>query len=228
MKKLILTTLILLFLGFVAYSAHIYVKYKPSDSKPGYNRKQLKHGELCSFGDHIKYDTTKGKYKLSASRGAYDGSKYKVTILEAGLVKISEVQSARGIHQNELDMFACFGTFKQNHDTLEIDVQSNHSKLYIFNVDKNYVVDSFSAQCMIKVVSQTLDDKYSQTLVTNELGNQVMALPYGVKHKRIWKAFHKKEEVGVFTRLEVSDTDGKFKSYPSDDYVMVGGNILTN
>jgi hypothetical protein len=203
---------------FVSSAYHIEKRPNKTKSK---NHYAMKDGEVVFFGDEVE-----GVIKTTSSRGAYDGSRYRWSA-DNGVMTIAYVSAANGLHQSELEISHGIGEVSRNGDTSVIKSKSVYKKFYIFNVAENYMVDSFSKDIKVSIVTKSLVESESALLISNEnSGLRTIALPNGVTTKQIWKAEHLKETVAEFVYLTISDSDGKEVNYPAGDYVLVGADKL--
>ncbi len=185
-------------------------------------RKQLSTLDTCNFGEG-KY-TSDYPFKASLSMGGYDGTKLKLVNNE-GVITFKDVAGARGKHQSELDILYCFGEFTSSGDTLIGNVTSEFNKLFLFDISKNFKVDSFTNSVTIKIVSNATGNKAAQTLLTTEKSQcSIVALPYLIEYEEVFKARHSKETLAFFTYFEIIDENGVSHFYNPSDYLLVGGN----
>lgn len=216
----------ILLIGLAVFSACIaYTYYNLSFAQaempkgPEYDNKRLKDGMSQSFG--VEITNLKGTYKSTSSRGSYDGTQYRYTN-NNGTLRILYAGPARGIHQNDLLVAIASGQIKQNEGTTSITAKSNFNKFYVFNIDYEYVVDSFSKN--VSIAFQTLSlTEAAITPVISSYGSDfdVILLPENVKPKKIYVKEHKPNEIGIFSVLSISD-ETKTKKYSAGDYVIIG------
>lgn len=219
MKGLTPSLTILLAMSLFVCSAY-YVEKRPKKKKE-YNHYPLKDGDVVKFGKEVE-----GIIKTTSSRGAFDGSRYRWSS-DNGAVAIMYASAARGLHQSEFEVSHCIGSISQKGDTSLITGKSIYKKFYVFNVTENYVVDSFAKEVNVCIVTKSLADAKSSLLVSVNNGSlRTVALPRGTKTKEIWKEEHPKETVAEFEYLSIADSEGKQKSYPAGDYVLIGADKL--
>lgn len=185
-------------------------------------RKQLNANDTCIFGEG-KY-ISDYPFKASLRMGGYDGTKLKLSN-DKGIITFRDVSAPRGKHQSELELLYCFGGFTASGDTLIGSVTSQFNKLFLFDINKKFKVDSFSNSLTIKIMSNAIANKAAQTLVTTEKNDcSIAALPYLVHYDELFKARHPKETLAFFTYFEIIDENGVSYFYNPDDYLLVGGN----
>ena len=165
--------------------------------------------------------------KGSFSRSSYDLSAFTISYDENGNLEVSGVKGCPSNHQNEIIFYLTKGTTMRHGDTIIVNASSFYNKLYLINVKSNGIVDTLPQNAQIRLLSKDLNNNYSPTLITarHETAT-LLALPTGVNYDEINVAFHKPETVGVFSYFAVTDTNGVTKTYPSDDYILMGGNTF--
>ena len=223
MKK----TLKLSALALVFVSLYSFVELK----KPKALRKgELTSGETIHFGEKEKDPKT---YRLqSARRGSYDQSRYSIMFDTFGNITVSSINGCQGNHQNELELMNCYGSITRAvNDTVSIQATTTFRKLYLFNIQKNTLIDSFSDNVNIEIFSKTLTGEYCPVIVTGENGSSylstgITALPKNLEYKELYKPIHEDESIGIFTSFRLSDSKGQTKQCESNDYVLIGGNSL--
>jgi hypothetical protein len=214
------TSLKFLFLATACFFIFGAFTFSPSAEKEKYLY-SMRDGENLEFGSK-----TNGIISTVSLRGAFDGSKYRWSLKENNLV-IEYVFPARGKHQSELEISHAYGQIKRAGDSTFIACKSNFKNFYIFNVVENYKVDSFSKEIKITVVTKSAIDSKSNLLVST-VGSDLrtIALPKGVKTKKIYSAIHPSKTIATFEYLEITDSYGKRLVYPAGDYVLVGADRL--
>ncbi len=205
----------------------------------GYKKYELKQNETIEFNDKpnetAKYaDKQTGVTKTfsgSFSRGSYDSAAYVIRYDNDGNLNLRELKGCSGKHQNEISLKLCSGTISRTNDTLRINAKSSFDMIYLFNIKENGMVDSFSSDIQVDIVSKTLENNYCPSLVTS--GSKysgrvtyIVALPVNISKDEIYKPFHEDKTIGIFTYFAVKDSNGKSKFYPADDYVIIGGKSL--
>lgn len=181
----------------------------------------LKNGETKFFG--VESVSTNGQ--TMSSRWSYDKTRYEWE-RNHGELKINHASESAGIHQSEIEINGGFGSVSSNEGNVNIVATSNYDKFYLFNVNKDFIVDSFSKKIDVKYGMKSLSDEPCRSLISTG-GNRlsIMLVPEGVKSKKVHKAIHKKNTIGVFSYLKVSDKN-KTINYSAGDYVLVGANSL--
>ena len=189
-----------------------------------YKNYELKQNETVTFkdGPNSKAD----KFSASYKRGSYDHTRYEIVVDTGINLIVSNITECAGKHQNELSLILCSGIISRNEDTLKIHDKTINDKLYLFNVEKNRIVDSMTPDIQIDIISKTLKNEYCPNLFSNAAITGIVALPKDVNTDEIYKAFHKDNTVGVFTYFKVADSNGRSKMYSAGDYVLIGGNSL--
>jgi hypothetical protein len=213
-----------------------FIHFKLHD---GYKKYELKQNETIEFTDKQK-DTSEysDKRKVvtktisgSFSRGSYDSSSYVIRYDKDGNLNLKEIRGCSGKHQNEISLKLCSGTISRNNDTLRINAKTSFNMIYIFNIQKNGIVDSFISDIQVEIVSSTLENNYCPSIVTSGLEysggvTDIVALPINISEDEIYKPFHEDKTIGIFTYFAVKDSKGKSKFYPPNDYVIIGGKSL--
>jgi len=169
---------------------------------------------------NMKTDQFFGSY----SQRSYDLTRYTIKVDTTGTLTVSDLRGCKGKHQNELSLFTCSGTITRMSDSIIIHAKTVYDKLYIFSIKKNGIVDSFSSEIKIELISKTLKNEYCPSLLTTSHGARIVALPKNIKTSEVYKHSHKEKTVGVFTYFSLKDSKGKSKLYTEGDYVLMGGN----
>lgn len=214
MKKLFLP--ISLLFAFILTS---FVASQPLEEVENY---ELKQQDSIAFtnGPQVR----KEKIRIALSRGANDKSSYSIKLADGGVLTISDLKACKGLAQSKLELFLCSGYFSRKADTIIVHTKTIFDKLYMVNVKEWGRIDSFSSEATISIISKTLKNEYCPSLLTINSWVNLIAIPQNVNPKEVWKARHKAKTVGVFTYLNITDAQGKTKSYPQGDYILIGGN----
>ncbi len=209
----------------VIVSILIFQSFSGKNPPKEYKNYELKQNEIIQFenGPDSKYETKSG----SLSKGSYDGTAFTIKYDNESKISVSGVRGCKGIHQNKISFYLCSGTISRNADTITVVAKTISDKLYLINVNRNGIVDTFSSAIRFELVSKTLKNEYCPTLVTMGAFSEITALPKNTNPELVYKAVHKKNTVGIFTYLLVMDAYGLTKTYPSGDYVLVGGNSMS-
>jgi hypothetical protein len=191
---------------------------------------ELKPNETIHFGEQAKDPKT---FRLQSSRrGAYDNSGYHIIIDSLGNITVSSINGCQGNHQNELELMNCYGSITRAvNDTVKIQASTTFRKFYLFNIQKNTLIDSFADNVNIEIFSKTLTGEYCPVIVTGENGSSyiptgITALPKNLEFKELYKPIHNDESIGIFSSFRLSDSKGQTKNFESNDYVLIGGNSL--
>lgn len=150
-----------------------------------YAYKQLSIEDTLYFGDG-KYESVY-PYVTSLAMGGYDGRKLRLSN-DKGAVSLKEVSAARGKHQSEIHIDAFYGQIWTEQDTLLCRINSELEKIFVFDVSKNFKVDSFSGEITLKLISETYSKKQARTLVSTECkmnSVSITALPYLVSPEEL-------------------------------------------
>ena len=207
----------------ILFSSIMLFKSGIAQSGDGY-RKHLSAADTCNFGEG-KY-TSDYPYRASLRIGGYDGTKLNLSN-DKGVITFKDVSEPRGKHQSELDILYCFGEFISSGDTVIGNITSQFEKLFLFDITKNFKVDSFDNSVTIKILSNANGNKAARTLITCEKNqSSIAALPYLVDYDQLFKARHPKETLAFFTYFEVIDKGGHSTFYDANDYLLVGGNYF--
>jgi hypothetical protein len=192
---------------------------------------ELKPNETIHFGEQAKDPKT---FRLQSSRrGAYDNSGYHIMIDSLGNITVSSINGCKGNHQNELELMNCYGSITRAvNDTVKIQASTTFRKFYLFNIQKNTLIDSFADNVNIEIFSKTLTGEYCPVIVTGENGSSyiptgITALPKNLEFKELYKPIHNDESIGIFSSFRLSDSKGQTKNFESNDYVLIGGNSMT-
>lgn len=181
--------------------------------------RSFKNGDSLSFD----FNLPDSLYEGMSSMGSYDGKKYKVQYNSKGEIKVSNLQGARGISQNNLDLFLACGTLKQNEDNLSISASTHFNTFYLYSLEKG-LLDSFSSTIEINLRSKTLKNKWCPHWVTTNGRLSITALPNGIHYKKTYRYSHAPKTVGIFENFSIQDANGTLKNYAQGDYILVGGN----
>lgn len=189
---------------------------------------ELKQNEIITFDGKQSSDTN--TYSGSIQRGSGDSTGYHIVIDKEGNLDVKNLKAADGKNQNDLTIYHCSGTITRNNDTLKVQAKSSYKTIYIINIEKKVIVDSFYPDIKIGLVSKTLKNKYCPSLVTTKIGNiktmDIVALPKKINTDELFKPKHEDKTIGIFSYLAVADIKGKFKFFPAGDYVFIGGNTI--
>jgi hypothetical protein len=200
-----------------------FIVVNPPKEKYQWHELNLGEIEIFNANDSIQGELTRFSYK----RGGYDLSSYTIEGDKNAAMKLFNLNGTLGNHQNQLEILNCSGNIKRDYDTITIQAKSQYSKLYLFSIEKNGIVDSLTNRIQIKLVSKTLKNEYCPNLVRIFKGASIVALPCKIKEKEIFKPFHSDKTIGIFSYFAVYDELGNVKNYPPNDYVIVGGNALS-
>jgi|GEM_PF-6573951 len=191
---------------------------------------ELKPSETIHFGEKVKDPKT---FRLQSSRrGAYDNSGYHIMLDTIGNISVGSINGCKGNHQNELELMNCYGSITRAvNDTVKIQASTTFRKFYLFNIQKNTLIDSFADNVNIEILSKTLTGEYCPVIVTGENGSSyiptgITALPKNLEFKELYKPIHNDESIGIFSSFRLSDSKGQTKNFESNDYVLIGGNSL--
>lgn len=188
---------------------------------------ELKPNETIHFGEKVKDPKT---FRLQSSRrGAYDNSGYRIMIDSVGNIAVSSINGCKGNHQNELELYNCYGTITRTvNDTVKIQATTTFRKFYVFALHENTLVDSFMNNISIEIVSKTLTGEYCPVIIHGFLEEYptITALPINIEFKELYKPIHNDESIGIFSSFRLSDSKVQTKNFESNDYVLVGGNSL--
>jgi hypothetical protein len=222
-KTLKLSALAVLFFSLSAFG--------PRKKDKEYRAGELQPNQTIDFGDQVKDPKT---FRLQSSRrGTYDNSGYHIMIDSLGNIAVSSINGCKGNHQNELELMNCYGSITRAvNDTVKIQASTKFRKFYLFNIQKNTLIDSFADNVNIEIFSKTLTGEYCPVIVTGENGSSyistgITALPKNLEFKELYKPIHNDESIGIFSSFRLSDSKGQTKNFESNDYVLIGGNSMT-
>lgn len=189
---------------------------------------ELKDGDVVDY-NHDSVFFSKGLLFATANykRGSFDGTSFEIEADKSGSVVLKNRKSCPNRNQSELSIFRTHGNLFRVGDTLKIWAGSGFKKVYLFSLDPKEMVDSFSNEVKIDLVSKTYKGAYCPNLVRFGTSLEVIALPNGVKTKKIYVPIHGKNTIGTFTYFSIRDSKGKRKSLPQGDYIIFGGNTLS-
>lgn len=191
------------------------------------NNKEIKKGESINF--KTKPESKPGYYAAWYTRGAFDLTSYQVDIDTQGNIHASEIRGCYTKHQGEIVISHASGKISRNGDTMNVLANTIYSKFYVLEIKENGLVDSFTSIIEIDLVSQTLKGDYCPNIVSiNSSSVLITALPRKVAIKEIWKPSHPDKTIGEFIYFSIKDSEGKFLLLPQSDYMIIGGNSLTN
>ena len=204
--------------------------FGPRKKDKGYRSGELQPKQTIYFGDQVKDPK---RFRLqSTRRGSNDNSRYQISLDSIGNISVSNIDGCTGNHQNELELLNCFGSITRTaNDTVKIQASTTFRKFYLFNIQKNTLIDSFTDRVNIEIVSKTLTDAYCPVIVTGENGSsnmitEITALPKNFEFKEVYNQIHKEETVGIFSLCRVTDSLGHSNNFDPNDYVLIGGNSL--
>lgn len=206
-------------------SIGLLLSYNYTFAQEHINNRELNNGEILSY--KTRPESNPQFYAGWYTRGSYDLTRYKVEIDTQGKIIASNLRGCYLKHQGEVYIFHSTGNVSRVGDTTKVLAKTIYSKFYVIGLKENGVVDSFSSEIKIDILSQTLKGKYSPNLVTINSQLSITALPSKVKKKEIYKATHPDQTVGEFTYFSIIDSKGKSLLLPQGDYVVLGGNSLT-
>ncbi|MGB0851319.1 MAG: hypothetical protein ACPGTP_08720, partial [Bacteroidia bacterium] len=200
-----------IFLGVIVLFTLLF-SFKSKDKGEKYTDYSLKNNEIRYFGD--KNGFVKGR--TVSSRGAYDGSQYRWELVD-DVLEIKYVGPADGPHQNELDLSKLYGDIRRSGDTVSISATSIFDKVYLFDVEREYTVDSFEKSIDIIFEMKPMSEKKCRTVISNHGSSfRLILVPEKVRMKTVYKANHDLKTIGVFSFLEISDNN-KTKKYGAGD-----------
>lgn len=182
----------------------------------------LKNGEIITFMGGPKNQTF--LYQATAKRGSYDHSAYAIKLDSLGLVKVSELQEAYGLHQQELDLMFCFGSIQKKSDTLIIDAETKYHTIYFLPLNKNAKLDSLSNKLHLELLAKDEEEKLADILVSGNL--RLATLPQNTATKELYKPIHSKKTLAHFSYILIRDDQGKEITVGTDDLLLIAANQL--
>lgn len=218
MKKSVLSLIILL-IGFMGVS---FQNLTPREPFKFFNPAD---GEMVDFktGPALKKHIYEGWFK----RSSYDRTKFNLHIDTQGNLKVSELRGCKGKNQGELSIFTAKGSLIRIGDTLNVNGRTVYDQFYLLEIKEGGIVDSFSSEISIALVSRTLKNTYCPNLVRISSELSICAMPEGMAIKELYKPVHKDNTIGEFVYFSIQDSDGKVKHYPQGDYVIIGADQLS-
>lgn len=218
MKKAAISLFILL-VGFVSIS---FQNSKPREPLKFFN---LADGEMVDFktGPALKKHTYEGWFE----RSSYDLTRFNLHIDTQGNLKVSELRGCSGKHQGELSIFTAKGSLIRIGDTLKVNGKTVYDHFYLLEIKEGGMVDSFSSEISIDLVSRTLKNTYCPNSVRISSEVSICAIPEKMAIKELYKPVHKDNTIGEFVYFSIQDANGKVKHYPQGDYVIIGADQLS-
>ena len=183
---------------------------------------ELKEGEKVNF-NHFSENKSK-HFSANFKRGSHDNTKYEIVFDISSNLLIKKLQSCPQINQSELRILYSEGSISRNKDTINIEIKTSKSKWFLFPINKQATIDSFSPMVLIKILSEDLNENICRNLITIDENIEIVALPVGYDLKEIYKSKHKKNSVGIFSYFKIQDSNGKSKLYSQGDYFLIGAN----
>jgi hypothetical protein len=120
----------------------------------------IKVGETLVFSS--KPVGPEGKVSMTMNRGAFDGSRYKLSIDTNNRVNLAGVRAARGDKPDELLLAGCTGILTRNKQGLNINLEKSRSKYYLINLDKGQLESEFEKIVSIAVRAETPAGKQAE------------------------------------------------------------------
>lgn len=193
--------------------------YKPIEVK--LEKYEIAEGDTLHFshGPDGAIENFEGTNKCRT----FDGKKYDISVNNTGNLIISKLAKTVGKSSSELNIIHGKGFITRIGDTLAARISTKYNKFYLIEL-KTGVIDSITNEFELKLVSKNTKNEYCPNRVNTFSVVSIVALPTGVKYKKIYKPVHSEKTIGQFTYFSIFDSQEKRKFYPHGQYILVGGN----